>query len=68
MPLCFSLLRTLLPLALLVASVVPATAAITYTVGLPAITNYVAPGYVIDSDAARGNTNYFRHLLPCGCR
>lgn len=43
---------------------ISAGAAITYTMGVPIITNYVSPGYVIDSDAARGQTNYFRHLLP----
>jgi hypothetical protein len=64
MPPCASLLRRLLPLVLLVVSLGSARAAITYTVGVPTITNYVAPGYVIDSDAARGNTDYFRHLLP----
>lgn len=41
-----------------------ARAAVSYSVGVPIVTNYVAPGYVIDSDATRGNTNYFRHLLP----
>ncbi len=43
---------------------ISARAAITYSMGVPIITNYAAPGYVIDSDASRGQTNYFRHLLP----
>ncbi|HMO50472.1 MAG TPA: hypothetical protein PKE26_01530 [Kiritimatiellia bacterium] len=36
----------------------------TYTVGVPVITNYINPHYVIDSDAARNSTNYQRHLIP----
>ncbi len=51
-------------LALLALGGGAARAAITYTIGVPTITNHVSPGYVIDSDATRGNTNYFRHLLP----
>ncbi len=55
--------RALILLGLLLG-LAPVQAAITYTLGTPIITNYVAPGYVIDSDAARNQTNYFRHLLP----
>jgi hypothetical protein len=41
-----------------------ARAAITYTMGTPIITNYVSPGYVIDSDGPRNQAGYFRHLIP----
>lgn len=51
-------------LGLMLVGVIPARAAITYTMGVPIITNYTSPYYVIDSDAARNQTNYFRHLIP----
>ncbi|MBE0542172.1 MAG: hypothetical protein IH623_12355, partial [Verrucomicrobia bacterium] len=60
----FWLRRLGLLLGLMLVGVIPARAAITYTMGVPIITNYTSPYYVIDSDAPRNQTNYFRHLIP----
>jgi len=56
--------RFLTLLGLVFLGISPTQAAITYTLGTPIITNYVSPGYVIDSDGPRNQAGYFRHLIP----
>jgi hypothetical protein len=63
-PYPFSFRGGLFLLVALLLGSAPVRAAITYTMGTPIITNYVSPGYVIDSDGPRNQAGYFRHLLP----